>query len=192
MFWYICRLLQLLSGSIGDVSGTAAAIHKCLVCDKPVNPFALLGDSPTKGNQTYGYDKVAEFNRSRPATSGAVLSSTRPAGDVRISAEVNILRNSVEVLPMIAQAVSWLKVHRIRIVIAYRKISVNQQVVTRCEVVSSIRNVSALQLAVGLGRRMLKTHDKQHSYHCILLSFYNIYNMMKLGSVLCTPTMRVL
>jgi len=97
-------LLQLLSGSIGDVSGTAAAIHKCLVCDKPVNPFALLGDSPTKGNQTYGYDKVAEFNRSRPATSGAVLSSTRPAGDVRISAEVNILRNSVEVLPMIAQA----------------------------------------------------------------------------------------
>jgi len=114
------RLLSILSGSIGDPSsGKAAAMHKCLVCDKPVNPFGVADgpDSPSRSFNQVGYDKSEERSGSpnkpsisRPATSGPAYGrpqSSKSTPTLRTNTEVNILRNSMESLPPVASAVSF-------------------------------------------------------------------------------------
>jgi hypothetical protein len=106
----------LLSGSIGDPqNGFAAAMHKCLVCDKPTNPFNVMDESSSpsrRPNQSATMRATGERSGSpsqggRPVTSSAALGRGRTG-----TTEVNILRNSMETLPPVhtplASAVSLL------------------------------------------------------------------------------------
>ena len=98
------RLLALLSGSVGDPgNGFAAAMHKCLVCDKPTNPFGVseADGSPIRARpnqsatQRLNSPTQNTGGYNRPSTSSAALGRTSGKGN----AEVNILRNSMESLP---------------------------------------------------------------------------------------------
>jgi hypothetical protein len=93
-----------------------AAVHKCLVCDKPVNPSGERPDSPTwrgANQQSVGYDKAEDakgkLSNSRPATSGPLgrpSSTTRAGTGVRSTTEVNILRSTMEALPPVFQQIT--------------------------------------------------------------------------------------
>ena len=107
----MCRLLSILSGTIGDPqNGFAAATHKCLVCDKPTNPFNVEEDNTSplrRPNQSASgrIDKTASPNKySRPQTSQAAL------GRQHERHEVNILRNSMETLPPVGNPTSAVSV----------------------------------------------------------------------------------
>ena len=92
------RLLSILRGTVGDpLSVRQAAIQKCLVCDKPVNPFNQQS-SNRPGSPTTYYDKVSDSPpKQRPQTTTGVPRSMPEK--LRQTAEMNILRNSMESLP---------------------------------------------------------------------------------------------
>jgi len=92
------RLLAALEGTVGDpISTHSAAIQKCLVCDKPVNPFQQ--QSTTRPNSPTSYfDKPTSSSANSP-TKQRPLSSRPYPEKLRQTAEMNILRNSMESLP---------------------------------------------------------------------------------------------
>jgi hypothetical protein len=106
--------MRILNGTVGDPLGGGAATHKCLVCDKPVNPFNIDATaaggsdniSPLKGRALSprgGGGQSGHHHKHRPASSGGI--ETVPLDKIRISAEVNVLRNSVssvDVLPALS------------------------------------------------------------------------------------------
>lgn len=142
------KLLKILQGTVGNPSGGSAAMHaKCLVCDKPVNPFGISSHPESAEKGAIAYDKAYDTDNSetiigliRPSTggggghsspnarnrgrtpgarpttvenkrNGVLLSKTESNipydNKVRISTEINILRNSLDTLPAIPNAVSF-------------------------------------------------------------------------------------
>jgi hypothetical protein len=75
-FFSIRRLLSILSSSIGNpANGTAAALHKCLTCDKPLNPFGVDVDGFT--NPMFHYSPSPAQDEVLPA-GRALLTQGRP------------------------------------------------------------------------------------------------------------------
>lgn len=100
----LTRLLSILEGTVGDPMSARAAIQKCLVCDKPVNPF--LQNTTRPNSPTSYFDKPGGSglspSKQRPQTTGTGMprSSSQPYPEkLRQTAEKNILRNSMESLP---------------------------------------------------------------------------------------------
>jgi hypothetical protein len=98
------RLLSILQGTVGDpLSTQKAAIQKCLVCDKPVNPFQQTTNRPN--SPTTYFDKTSAGSppkQQRPQTTSGLARSTSQQTypeKMRQTAEMNILRNSMESLP---------------------------------------------------------------------------------------------
>lgn len=123
-FNFLCRLLTLLSGSIGDPqNGFAAAMHKCLVCDKPTNPFNVADDSssPTRVRPNQSATMRAGERTGSPSQGGRPATSSGALGRGRtVNTEVNILRNSMETLPPVHTPVgSGVSSERIKFVVLY-------------------------------------------------------------------------
>lgn len=104
------RLLTVLEGTVGDpMTSRHAAIQKCLVCDKPVNPFQQQTSTRPSSPTSY-YDKPSPTRgisptKQRPQTTGTQRSSQLPYPEkLRHTAEKNILRNSMENLPALDDA----------------------------------------------------------------------------------------
>lgn len=105
------RLLTLLQGTVGDPwYSRKAAIQKCLVCDKPVNPF---NQSPSRPSSPTSYFDKTSANpespsKQRPATTSGFSRSQSNMHSypekLRQTTELNILRNSLESLPALDDA----------------------------------------------------------------------------------------
>ena len=97
------KLLSILQATVGDpLSSQQAAIQKCLVCDKPVNPFQQTTNRPN--SPTTYFDKAAAAgpgspSKQRPQTTSGLPRTLSHPEKVRQTAEMNILRNSMELLP---------------------------------------------------------------------------------------------
>lgn len=107
------RVVEALTFSIGSLQGknNAAAVHKCLMCDKPVNTINPKGGPSASRNQIEdnpaamgtGGESALSF---RPATSAAKLAGYGRLGSpdskerARVTSEIAIMRSSIDLPPL--------------------------------------------------------------------------------------------